>query len=128
MRFYLKMLIFPYITGKIVVTNCGTKRELSCLKYENMAYKRNTNKKITLKDIRGRNIEKDTLNRDRKTAVCGHCKHEFYTSNMKRCPHPVVQKACGPWICYYCCRKCRHGQRVGSGVKCVYPEIRNTGN
>ena len=89
-----------------------------------MAYKRNTNKKITLRDIQGRSMDKDAKQTDRKTAVCGRCKYEFYTRNMKRCPHPAVQKRCGEWICYYCCRKCKHGQRIGSGVKCVYPEVR----
>ena len=57
-----------------------------------------------------------------KLAICGHCKHEFFKANMRRCPHPLVQQLCGEWICYHCCMRCDFGEKaIGiGGIRCTF--------
>ena len=47
-----------------------------------------------------------------KLAICGRCKNEFYKSNMRQCPHPVVRELCGEWICVYDCMRCSFSKKA----------------
>lgn len=53
---------------------------------------------------------------------CGKCDNEFEGYPIiRRCPHPVVNEKLGKYVCYFCCKKCRHNDNKVLGVRCIYP-------
>ena len=42
--------------------------------------------------------------------VCARC-HRPFTA-IRKCPHEAVQRTLGPYICFYCCKKCKHHTTV----------------
>ncbi len=38
--------------------------------------------------------------------VCARCKRPF--SSIRKCPNEAVQRKLGDYICYYCCKQCKH--------------------
>ena len=42
------------------------------------------------------------------THVCARCGHTFRDLTIRECPHPAVKNTLGDYICYWCCKKCKH--------------------
>lgn len=58
-----------------------------------------------------------------KIIRCVRCQREYFDGMIARCGHPAVRKAYGGNnICYYCCKRCKHHERVEliGGIKCGY--------
>lgn len=48
-----------------------------------------------------------------KRILCEACHRSFYDSVVRECP-----KKPGHFICAYCCKKCKHRERVGTMNGC----------
>lgn len=57
-----------------------------------------------------------------KTRVCSRCGREWREDMLRACPHPKVQEVFGEYICWYCCKHCKHRIPVKyyDGLKCGY--------
>ena len=55
-----------------------------------------------------------------KLFKCEKCTHEYGTGQIRKCPHPSVQKNYGEYICVYCCKKCKFSKAYGTGWICNY--------
>ena len=61
--------------------------------------------------------------------VCGNCGMSFNGPQMiQKCPHPIVNKELGEYICYCCCKKCKHNDVKVLGVRCIYPNSNRGAN
>lgn len=54
---------------------------------------------------------------------CGRCQNVYNAFPMiRKCPHPAVNKKYGEYICYFCCKRCKHNDKNVLGVRCIYPK------
>ena len=51
-------------------------------------------------------------------APCSKCGYEFSESMVRKCPSEAVTRLVGPYICLYCCRKCKYNKQVTGGSQC----------
>ena len=42
--------------------------------------------------------------------ICARCHRPF--SCIRKCPNEAVNRLLGEYICYYCCRECKHHTTV----------------
>jgi hypothetical protein len=42
------------------------------------------------------------------THVCARCGRTYRDFTIRECPHPAVRDRLGLFVCYYCCKKCKH--------------------
>ena len=45
---------------------------------------------------------------------CAKCKNHFETVSIRKCPYSKR----GAWVCVYCCKRCPHVTRIGTGFGC----------
>lgn len=54
---------------------------------------------------------------------CGKCNNKYIGQPMiRKCPHPTVNAQLGKYVCYFCCKKCKHNDKTVFGVRCIYPK------
>ena len=51
--------------------------------------------------------------------MCDRCKRLFHSYAVANCKHEAVNKYYGQHICVYCCKKCKHHEKVICGVRCT---------
>jgi len=63
-----------------------------------------------------------------KKIQCAKCKTDYPADApcYRECPHPIVQKQIGKYICVYCCRKCSYHTKTPGipGEGCELVDVR----
>lgn len=40
--------------------------------------------------------------------MCARCRRSFRELQIRRCHNPTVNRVLGEYICFYCCKRCKH--------------------